>query len=244
MQRRIPAKRVFLDIGAHTGETLSVVRAPRWRFDRVVCFEPAPPCWPTLESMVDERVEVCRFGLWDRTELVALNNPGAVGASVARDKDVVEQQELCEFRDAADWFSEHLSADDNVFVKINVEGAEAEIIDRLHQAGQLGKINHLLIHFDVRKAPSRQHLERQVRNQLTSSQIDYQSADEILFGGVLRGTRNWLLWCEANPRWRDARYKVLRRWEHAVRVRLYPLKLALSRRGKGSGVHRGSATGS
>lgn len=229
MQRRTPKRRVFLDIGAHTGETLSVVRSSRWRFDQIFCFEPAPACWSALERLADERVEVCRFGLWDSTESVPLNNPGEVGASVASDKDSVETQLICEFRDVAEWFAEHVSAHDEIFVKINVEGAEAEVIERLYRSGELTKIAHLLIHLDVRKSPSRRHLEKSLRGQLESSGIDFQTADEILFGGVLRGTRNWLLWCESDPRWRDVRYKWLRQWEHALRVRLYPLKVSARR---------------
>lgn len=206
-----------------------MVKSSRWRFDRIVCFEPAPACWPALEEKADERVEICRFGLWGRTERVLLNNPGEVGASVASDKDSVQAKLVCEFRDVADWFAEHASANDEIFVKINVEGAEAEIVDRLYRSGELTKIAHLLIHFDVRKSPSRHHLEKPLREQLEGSGIDFQTADEILFGGVLRGTRNWLLWCESDPRWRDLRYKKLRQWEHLLRVRLYPLKLAARR---------------
>lgn len=67
-------QRTFLDIGAHTGETLEVVRERRWAFDRIVCFEPAPRCWPALEAVAaaDPRVEVCKFGLLDRDQRLLL----------------------------------------------------------------------------------------------------------------------------------------------------------------------------
>jgi len=35
-------KKVFLDIGAHLGETLSEIRKEQYGFDRIVCFEPSP----------------------------------------------------------------------------------------------------------------------------------------------------------------------------------------------------------
>ena len=222
--------RTFLDIGAHLGETLSVVRERRWRFDRIVCFEPAPVCWPSIEALADERVTICRFGLWKEPAMIALHNPGSIGASIAPDAHVVTQTTDCRFEDVAAWFAEHLSEGETVFVKINVEGAEAEIVDRLAAADQLCRIDHLLIHFDVRKSPSLAHREPALRAQLDASGIEYIVAEAIEFGGVFRGTRNWLRWCEADRWTRDLRYRSLKRVEHGVRRKLYPLKQAIMRR--------------
>jgi len=219
--------KVFLDIGAHIGETLSVVRHPRWAFDRIVCFEPAPVCWPQIEVLTDERVEVCKFGLWSEDTTMTLHNPGHVGASIATDTTDLTESVDCAFRDAAAWFAENVSAEDTVYAKINVEGAEADLIERLFNSGELSKIDHLLVHFDVRKAPSLAHREPEVRRQLVASGVEFQPAEDIQFGGVIRGTRNWLRWVEGSPLTRDLRFKVLRRGGHAVRLRLYPSKRRL-----------------
>lgn len=218
---------MFLDIGAHFGETLSVVKAPSWRFDRIVCFEPAPVCWPSIETMADERVTVCRYGLWKEPATIALHNPGSIGASIAPNAHEVTQTIDCRFEDAAAWFADHVSIKDTVFVKINVEGAEADIIERLAETDQLRRIDHLLIHFDVRKSPTLAHREPALRSQLDAAGIEWISADAIEFGGVYRGTRNWLRWCEADPRLRDLRYRSAKRLEHSIRRRLYPLKRAV-----------------
>ena len=222
--------RTFLDIGAHLGETLSVVRAKRWHFDRIVCFEPAPVCWPSIEALADERVTICRFGLWKEPATITLHNPGSIGASIAPDAQPVTQTIDCRFEDAAAWFAEHLSDEETVFVKINVEGAEADIIDRLAAADQLRRIAHLLIHFDVRKSPTLAHREAVLRAQLDAGGTEWINADAIEFGGVYRGTRNWLLWCESDPRIRNLRYRSFKRVEHSVRRRLYPLKQAIMSR--------------
>ncbi len=220
--------RVFLDIGAHLGETLSVVRARKWGFDRIVCFEPAAVCWPKIRELADERVELCTFGLSDQDQVLTLHNPGSVGASLWAAKDTSELALDCDFRDAAAWFEDNVVETDTVYAKINVEGAEVGIIGRLAEAGQLGKIDHLLVHFDVRKIPGMEYLEDQARRQLDEAGIDYQLAGDIQFGGVYRGTRNWLKWVHGNPRTRDLRYKRIRRAGHAVRLRLYPIKRAVS----------------
>ncbi|WP_250557540.1 FkbM family methyltransferase [Pseudonocardia lacus] len=231
---------MFLDVGAHFGETLAVVSRPEWGFDSIVCFEPAPACWPRLAAMADDRVQICEFGLWDRDGQVDLHNPGAIGASMWADKDVVRGSTTCEVRDAAAWFRDNVGSDDTVYMKVNVEGAEVEIIRRLAEAGQLSKVTHLLVHFDVRKVPSKRHQEAEARALLDAAGVRYLSAEEIQFGGVRRGTRNWLRWCTAG-RGRDVRFKVLPRLGLVVRRRLYPLKVRLL--GRGSAVrpaaHRG-----
>jgi FkbM family methyltransferase len=217
--------RVFLDVGAHNGETLAVVRDPRWRFDRIFCFEPAPQCWPALEALADERVCLCRFGLSSQDETLYLRDAGSVGASTAEKAQRSDAGELaCEFRDAAAWFKDNLQDTDEIFAKINVEGAEAEILPRLATTGALSFIDHLLIHFDVRKVPSLRHVEPELHGLLADAKVEYFSADQIAFGGVYRGTRNWLSWCADDSWARDWRYRRFRKLEHRIRLRLYPLK--------------------
>jgi hypothetical protein len=63
---RDPTVKVFLDVGAHEGSSLHAVRDPKYGFDRIYCFEPSGSCWPALEAVSDQRVRVCRFGLWNR----------------------------------------------------------------------------------------------------------------------------------------------------------------------------------
>jgi len=226
--------KVFLDVGAHQGETLQVAQQPRWAFDRIVCFEPAPNCWAALDAVAQNRTEVFRFGLWSRTETLELHNPGDIGASVFEDKDPVTDVATCEFRDAAQWFSENLSADDEVFMKVNVEGAEAELITRLCDTGEISKVDHLMIHFDVRKVPSQRRQEAVTRALLESSGVEYFSAEDIQFGIVGRGTANWLKWCHGHPVTRDLRYLTFARIWFAGRRILYPLKRWVMSRGGGA----------
>lgn len=223
-ERYYPGMRVFLDIGAHEGQTLTVVQDPRWRFDRIVCFEPAPACWTTLEELSTPVVEVCRFGLWHKDAILSLHNAGAVGASVSADKESGGATVECEFRDAAVWLRDNLCADDEVYAKINVEGAEAELVARMHETGTLSLIDHLLIHFDVRKVPSKKHLEGRIRDQLVAADIDFMPAHDIQFNGAHRGTIKWLQWVEGNRKTRDLQYRHLWRLEAWARRKLFPLK--------------------
>lgn len=227
-------RRVFLDIGAHIGETLAVVRQPRWGFAEIHSFEPAPQCWPALEALADDRVTLWKAGLSDRNGRVDLYDAGSVGASLSADKDGIGHvPTTCDFRSAGDWFEEHFPADQSVevFAKINVEGAEPEIIESLRSRGQLSRIDHLLIHFDVRKVPARAPLESRTRGWLEVAGIEYVDARAFMHGGVTRGTRNWLVWCGLRRSWQKAGYRWLRMVEGRARAALYPLKLRLQARG-------------
>src|SRR5262249_33531928 len=126
------ALKVFLDVGAHDGASLHAVRDPKYGFDRIYCFEPASSCWPVLEAVSDERVTVCRFGLWDRTGEHTLYDTGSVGASVFADKFAgARAGEPARFVRATDWFLDNLGERDVVFLKLNCEGAEVDIVEDL-----------------------------------------------------------------------------------------------------------------
>lgn len=197
--------------------------SPRWAFDRIYCFEPAPSCWPPLEGIADGRVEICHYGLFDHDGSFILHNPGSVGASLSADKDGSDDSVTCEFRDVSEWFSQHISPSDEVFLKLNVEGSEYEIIRRLYDSNLLTAVDHLLVHFDVRKVPGRAHLEEQMHDMLNDNGLQWVAAERVIFGSVARGTRNWLEWSQSPSALRPV-VEVLRRAEGRSRVRLAPLR--------------------
>lgn len=54
-----------------------------------------------------------------------------------------------------------------------------------------------------------------MHRQLIASGVEFQAAENIQWGGAIRGTRNWLRWVEGNRWTRDLRFKLLRRLGHA-----------------------------
>jgi len=187
--------KVFLDVGAHEGWTLHAVRDPKYAFDRIYCFEPASSCWPALESVHDPRVVVCRHGLWNRTEERELFDAGSRGASLFEDKFRRETgAETCRLVRATDWFREHLDDADEVFLKLNCEGAEADIVEDLLDSGELARVRSVMIDPDVRKIPSQAHREAELRERLRASGLtNYVMEDEVMVGATHRERiQNWL----------------------------------------------------
>ena len=161
--------RVFLDVGAHVGETLKPALDPRYRFERIVCFEPVQACCAILEKLADGRVEICRFGLWNETSRLPIFGAGAIGATLFGDAGQRDPGEIVDLQRASDWFGQHISEDDEVYLKLNCEGSECDILDDLLDSGEIGKVTSILVDFDVRKIPALAHREREVRERLSGA---------------------------------------------------------------------------
>jgi FkbM family methyltransferase len=187
--------KVFLDVGANDGGTLQAVRDPKYGFDRIYCFEPASSCWPALEAICDDRVRVCKFGLWNTTCEQALYAPGSIGASLFEEKFRDEPgTEVCRFVRASDWFRENLQPDDEIFLKLNCEGAECDIAEDLLESTELARIRSVMIDPDVRKIPSLAHREGELRERLAAADLtNCFMRDDVMVGATHHARiQNWL----------------------------------------------------
>ena len=230
----------MLDVGGHVGETLAEVLDRRWAFDRIYVFEPATTCREALERLADQRVEVVLAGWWDADVEMDLHDPGLIGASLAREKALTGAVERCAFIDAAAWMRSHLEPGDDVWLKLNCEGAECVVLDHLDDQGMLQRIDHLLVHFDVEKIPSLAAQAIGTRERLDAAGLEWIEARDILFGrSHRRKTANWLAWTEAS-KLRRLRYSHLARWEFRARQILYPVKQRLMASGHAPASRRRS----
>lgn len=174
--------RVFLDIGSHTGESVHEVRKPQYSFDRIVCFEPVKSCLPQLERLraEDPRIQICPFGLSDKTGTVELHHAGELGGSVFATGG---RSEFIELVDAADWFENNINPGDLVVVKTNCEGSEVDIVNRLLDRGLMALAYTFLITFDIRDYPKLRHKEVEVRKRLKASGLtNYCFSDDVMIG--------------------------------------------------------------
>src|SRR6185312_16599708 len=175
---------------------------------------------------------VCRFGLWDRTDERPLYDAGSIGASLFADKFRTERgDEPARFVRATDWFREHLADADEIFLKLNCEGAEADIVDDLLDSGELARVRSVMVDPDVRKIPSQAHRERELRERLRASGLtNYFMEDEVMVGATHRDRiQNWLRVAgaeEQGTRLRQVSFLV----SEAVRGRREPLRAALPAR--------------
>jgi len=150
--------KIFIDIGAYTGDTLDL--ALKYDYDIIHCFEPVPIHYEALIQKVSEMIYgpiiiIHPYGLLDIPRITEIYAAGSDGASIYQSKKQFSHQNntvKCSFRDAETIFKEFYNAD-CLDVKINCEGAEWPIIERLSTSDRLNQINDLCIHYDVLKVP-------------------------------------------------------------------------------------------
>lgn len=189
---------MFLDVGAHNGESLRAALLPEFRFQRIVCFEPAKACWPKLEELADARVEIERFGLWDQNCKKAIYQPGTMGAGLwKKDQGRSDETEVCKFRKASDWMRDNIAPGDRVYLKLNCEGAECDILDDLLDSGEFAKVSFLMVDFDVRKIAAKRHREAEIRERLAEFPFPRVSTSKEVMRGLTHQDRisNWLRVC-------------------------------------------------
>ena len=199
--------KVFLDVGAYKGNTLLAVLGPRYGFDVIHCFEPVHRCVRHLHRIAAEhstpaqRIVINHFGLWNRTGTFTVTRAGTLNGSVMRewhpDSTHIEQ---CTFVRASEWVADNLSErNGEVYMKLNCEGAECDILDDLIDSQLVNLLTVVYIDFDVRRIPALVHREFDVRKRIESAQKQYNT--RFLFrpdvydnfrGTHVERTRHWL----------------------------------------------------
>ncbi len=181
---------IFLDVGAHKGETLRLLKGHT--FERIVAFEPSPDCWPALEAeafMVD--AQVIRAGLLGHQGREPLFYSGSAGASIHADKrffpdyirEGAEQPTACDFLRASAWFQRHVFDPQSALLKLNCEGSEVAILDDLVATGEIDKVASIALDWDCEKIESLRGESSRVRRSLT----------------VPIWTEKWSITCAENP---------------------------------------------
>ncbi len=150
--------KIFIDIGAHIGQTIQAVLDPKYQFDKIYSFEPVITLHENLKRIAekDQRITLFNFGLWNQNCTKNIYSPESLGGSLYADHESVSQADYikCQFKNASEWFAEHIKNTDEVYVKLNCEGAEIEILLDLCASGEIHKITNVAIDFDSRKIPS------------------------------------------------------------------------------------------
>lgn len=175
--------KIFVDIGAHYGETLHVALDPKWGFDRVFSLEPASACQATLRRFRDPRLSVEQIALSDHDGMAVLHGAGLLGGSLYANKtqkisSVSElATETVPLVRATRWFRQLPEAE--IFLKFNCEGGEADILDDLLSSGEIQRVASAYIDFDIRKVPGQAHRQLDIERRLREAGVRYVTTDEM-----------------------------------------------------------------
>ena len=180
--------KIFIDIGAHIGQTLHEVSKEKYAFDKIVCFEPSSFCLDELKKIAleDDRIEICKFGLSNKNQDIELFMPGTQSGSIYKEEDhsmEKEEVETIKLHDACEWFESNTNADDYIVVKTNCEGSEVDILDSLLDGNIMKNIYCFLITFDIRNYEEFQHREVEIRKRLKKENLtNFCFSDNVMIG--------------------------------------------------------------
>jgi FkbM family methyltransferase len=189
--------RVFVDVGAHYGQTLDIALDPRWGFARIYSLEPSAACMPLLREFKDDRLVVQQVGLSSETRSASLYGAGLRGGSIHADKRQTEpspgriREESIELVRASDWLEHNVPAGADVYLKLNCEGSECDILLDLLDANLSHRIKSVYVDFDVRKVERLAHLQQVVEQRLVQAGVDYMTP-EVLGCNGHDGVHEWL----------------------------------------------------
>lgn len=187
---------VFLDVGAHNGQTLEEVIKPQYGFDFVYAFEPMLAQYQILQNNYDhlDNVYILPYGLWDEeSQHTVYGDNSHLEASMFQEKIDVDGtiESQCMFLKASTVVSKFY---DPVVMKLNVEGAEVTILRDLIETGAIFNCRSIMVDFDCVKIPGQEHLKQQTIDQMDSVGFDrYCLAEDVMVGDT-HGKRiaHWL----------------------------------------------------
>jgi FkbM family methyltransferase len=189
--------KIFLDVGGYRGESSRAALDPRFGFERIYCFEPVRACADVIRRTIrSPRFVLFDAGLLDRTARLPLYHAGSLGGSVYADAPATGGGvEHCEFLDAAEFFREHVAAGDRVWMKLNCEGAECDVLLRLFESGEATKLTEVLLDLDARKITSAAGKMIRLMEALQAAPFTYHQPEEVQYGMITNygSIRNWLV---------------------------------------------------
>jgi FkbM family methyltransferase len=188
--------KIFIDVGGFRGESIRAALDPRFAFDSIHSFEPVASCYDEIvRSVRNPRVTVHKAGLLDRSDDLPVYGAGTLGASVYAGPDPAQPGERCAFIRASDFFARHIAEGDRVWMKLNCEGSECDILIDLLRSGEAGKLSEVLIDLDARKIPAAAPKVEILERMLVEAPFSYHFPEEVQYGMVNNygGIRNWLV---------------------------------------------------
>jgi FkbM family methyltransferase len=185
--------RFFVDIGSHFGESIYKALNPELGFDKIFAYEPSSIAFQRLSVIEDSRLTVRKIALGSNNGHVDLFSSGLLGATTFSDKVGVSNsgKERVIVRSASEELHEILESGAEVFMKINCEGGELDILENLKMSGLIMKCTHLYVDWDARKVPSLAQRYSSIRSEVEKLGIDLVSSDSLPVSGW-KGVELWL----------------------------------------------------
>lgn len=180
----LDSESLVLDFGGYEGEWAATIHK---RFgSRIVIFEAVPEYAEKIRNRFagNNLLEVCAYGLGmtDRTEKIYMDSDGS--SSFGKNGPSIDIR----IADAAAWFQERgLPAVE--LAKLNIEGGEYELLERLIDNGITPRIKHIQIQFHTISPDSKERRKR-IQDALAKTHELKWCYEFVWESWTLKGTQN------------------------------------------------------
>lgn len=158
-------RKIFIDCGAHKATTASVV-LERFKDFQVHSFETNPEFFHYFDGL---NIFLHKKAVWIHNKSINFfPAENSYGGSLFKDKktgNIIQEPIKVDCVDLSNWIIENFELDDYIILKLNVEGSEYEILNKMVKDGSIFYINELYVDFHYDKIKS---ISRGIHNKLIS----------------------------------------------------------------------------
>lgn len=167
-----------MDLGANIGDT--VAKFLEWHPSHSLhAFEPNPDLYPELKRRFqnEPRVSLLDRAAWIRDEEIRMYLGHPLSSTVMQGKKSMPQAPIYEINysrsvqvqavDFSRWLRRNVTSDDEVTVKMDIEGAEYPVLGRLLETGAVELIHTLICEFHQDRYPVSRKTHNDLINELT-----------------------------------------------------------------------------
>lgn len=146
---------IFIDGGAHLGETINAFKKSRLYSEhqwKIYSFECNPQVIERLREhhSQSEDIEIINKAMWIHSQgLEFYFAKSTLGGNVVKNQYTPKKRKSThvESIDFGDWLKENFEIEDTIFVKLDIEGAEYEILNKMLRDGSIKYVDKFYIEF-------------------------------------------------------------------------------------------------
>ena len=174
------ARRIFIDVGAMAGDTLDVLRRFRSNPETYICYawEPNPENLEKLRSWIQKHshmnVKVIKKAAWIKNGQLRFNNEQDNDGKIVSQGGYVVRS-----GDISQWMLNNFNKNDFVFLKMDIEAAEFQVLPAILKSGAMDLVDELQLEWhDWGDFTSNEHTQqrKKLEKQIADNGLIFQYA--------------------------------------------------------------------
>lgn len=171
-------RKIFIDGGANKGQSIKWFRSTYKNIDEyeIHCFEPNPNLFKYFDNL--DKVKLHTVGLWtdDNSDITFYIGTEDESSSIKKEKTTFMSDKKIEIKtiDFSKWIFNNFNRNDFIVLKLDIEGAEYDVLDKMINDDTLSYINDLYVEFHGHKMnPNISHKNKRIIDIIEKTGINF-----------------------------------------------------------------------